>query len=316
MANCECPELENGHDYILFQSIQGQHTSRKCNTKMEPLTQSEYTQSKYFEKKRPVSWNGFDVFLLFFLWLMLLGGGVRIMLQVFSEQTNSDNISITAKTTTDHPLSQLLEQGKESPIILFVAFFCGVFTAPLTEEFLFRLLFQGWLEKKSNDWKSNNTYSEYFPLRFLFLPGFFSIFVVSFLFALAHGGKRIEQPVDIQFYSMVGVGIVNLFLFCFGMFYLRVIRGVAVQELVFRTNRIIFDLCLAAGTFLVSAPFILYLHWLLRNNFPNSITDPVPLFIFSIILGMLYYRTGRLFPCIMLHAFLNGFSFAVLIFLS
>ncbi|MDR0337640.1 MAG: CPBP family intramembrane metalloprotease [Planctomycetaceae bacterium] len=274
----------------------------------EPSTQSEMSASKCW-----VSWNGFDVFLLFFLWLILLSGSVQMMLHVFSEQTDSLNIPAQAKTTTHHPLSQLLEQGKNSPIILFVAFFCGVITAPLTEEFLFRLLFQGWLEKKSNDWRFGVSLSEYFPFRFLFLPGFFSIVVVSVLFALAHGGKRIEQPVDVQFYSMIGVGMTNVFVFCFGMFYLTVIRGTTVQELGFQTNRIGKDVFLAAGIFVLSAPLIFFLHWLLQNNFPNRVTDPVPLFIFSIILGSLYYRTGRLFPCILLHAFLNSFSFAVLV---
>jgi membrane protease YdiL (CAAX protease family) len=275
---------------------------------MEPLIQSEYSETRDF-----VSWNGFDVFLLFFLWLFLLGGGVGMVLHIFSEPTDSVDVVLPAKTTTNHPLSQLLEQGKESPIILFVAFFSGVFTAPMAEEFLFRLLFQGWLEKKSNNWRRSCKYSKHFPLRILLMPGFFSIFIVSILFALAHGGKRTEQPVDIQFYTMLGVGIINLFLFCFGIFYLTVIRGVGIQGFVFKTSRIFFDLLLAVRIFLVSAPFIFSLHWLLRNNFPDDVTDPVPLFLFSIILGVLYFRTGRLFPCIMLHAFLNGFSFTVLI---
>ncbi|MDR2116335.1 MAG: CPBP family intramembrane metalloprotease [Planctomycetaceae bacterium] len=279
---------------------------------MEPLIQAEYS-----EKKHLVFWNGFDVFLLFFLWITLLGIGVGIMLQVFSGQTDSIDVVQPVVTTTHHPLSQLLEQSKKSPVILFVAFFCGVLTAPLTEEFLFRLLFQGWLEKKSNDWRKICRYSEYFSLRllrFLFLPEFFSIFIVSFLFALAHGGKRTEQPVDVQFYSMIGIGIVNLFLFCFGIFYLAVIRGVPIRAFLFRANRIFYDLCIALGTFLIFSPFIFSLHWLLRNNFPDSVTDPIPLFFFSIILGVLYFRTGRLFPCIMLHAFLNGFSLTVFIF--
>lgn len=277
--------------------------------KTEPSKQSEYV-----EKRLPVFWNGFDVFLLFFLWLALLGGVTGTVLHFVSEQTGSVDVVQPVKTTTHHPLSQLLEQSKKSPIILFVAFFCGVLTAPVAEEFLFRLLFQGWLEKRSNDWRKSCQYSKYFPLHFLFMPGFFSIFIVSILFALAHGGKRMEQPVDIQFYSMVGIGVVNLFLFCFGIFYLTVIRGVAVQKFIFRANRIIFDIFIAAGIFLVSSPFIFSLHWLLRNNFPDNVTDPAPLFLFSIILGVLYFWTGRLLPCIMLHAFLNGFSFAVLIF--
>ncbi|MDR0705939.1 MAG: CPBP family intramembrane metalloprotease [Planctomycetaceae bacterium] len=253
------------------------------------------TESGLFEKRQPVFWNGFDVFLLFLLWLTMMSVGIGIVLPIFIGQDHSAQQSLQpVQTTTDHPLSQLLEHGKKSPIILLVAFFSGVLSAPLTEEFLFRLVLQGWLTKKLNHWQ-------------------FSIIIVSVLFALAHAGKRTVQPVDIQFYTMLGIGIINLFLFCFGIFYLATIRGVSFGELGLKANRIFYDWAVAAGTFIVSAPLILSVHFLLRNNFPDKITDPIPLFIFSMILGLLYYRTGRLLPCVVLHALLNGFSFAVIL---
>ena len=140
------------------------------------------TELEHFGKRQPIFWNGFDVFLLFFLWLTMMSVGTGIMLQILVGQQHSDQ---PVQATTEHPLSQLLEQGKKSPIILLVAFFSGVLIATLTEEFLFRLVFQGWLTKKLNN-------------------GLFSIVIVSFLFALAHAGKRTVQPVDIQFYSIVG----------------------------------------------------------------------------------------------------------------
>jgi membrane protease YdiL (CAAX protease family) len=252
-------------------------------------------ESGLFEKRQPVFWNGFDVFLLFFLWLTIMSVGIGIMLPIFVGQHHSAQQPLQpVQTTTDHPLSQLLERGKESPMILLIAFFSGVLSAPLTEEFLFRLIFQGWLTKKLNN-------------------ALFSIIIVSIVFALAHAGKRTVQPVDIQFYTMLGIGIINIFLFCFGIFYLITIRGVSVGALGFRANRILYDLAVAAGIFIVSAPLILSVNLLLRNNFPDKITDPIPLFIFSIILGLLYYRTGRLLPCVTLHALLNGFSFAVIL---
>jgi membrane protease YdiL (CAAX protease family) len=261
-----------------------------------------------FEERRPVPWDGFDVFLMFFLWYILIGIGVGLMLYTFTETSDS-----AKAVTTEHPLSQLLEQGKESPIILFVAFFSGVISAPLTEEFLFRLLLQGWLKKKSSN--LSRYFRQKFPaLRFLFMPGVFSILTVSIIFAAAHGGSRSEQSIDIQFYTLLGIGIVNILVFSFGMLYLLIVRRAALEELGCKANRIVDDLLTAVGTFFLSAPFILYLHWLLRNNFPDSVTDPIPLFFFSIILGVLYHRTSRLQPGLILHALLNGFSFAVLVF--
>ncbi|MDR2706344.1 MAG: CPBP family intramembrane metalloprotease, partial [Planctomycetaceae bacterium] len=209
-------------------------------------------ESGFFEKRQPVFWNGFDVFLLFFLWLTMMSVVIGMILPLFIAQHNSAQQPLqTVQTTTEHPLSQLLEHGKKSPIILFVAFFSGVLSAPLTEEFLFRLVFQGWLTKKLNN-------------------GLFSIIIVSFLFALAHAGKRTVQPVDIQFYTLLGIGIINMLLFCFGIFYLVNIRGVSVCELGFRANRILYDLSIAVGTFIVSAPLILSVNLLLRNNFPDK----------------------------------------------
>lgn len=37
-------------------------------------------------------------------------------------------------------------------------------------------------------------------------------------------------------------------------------------------------------------------------------TDPIPLFFFALVLGYLYRQTHRLWPCIVLHAMLNGTS--------
>jgi len=42
---------------------------------------------------------------------------------------------------------------------------------------------------------------------------------------------------------------------------------------------------------------------------------PVPLFLLGLVLGFLYQRTGRLLPCIVLHAVFNGYSMLVLMFL-
>ena len=35
---------------------------------------------------------------------------------------------------------------------------------------------------------------------------------------------------------------------------------------------------------------------------------PIPLFVFSLLLGYLYQRTGSLLPCIGLHMINNGYS--------
>ncbi|MCH8047083.1 MAG: CPBP family intramembrane metalloprotease, partial [Planctomycetes bacterium] len=39
---------------------------------------------------------------------------------------------------------------------------------------------------------------------------------------------------------------------------------------------------------------------------------PIPLFVLALGLGYLYWRTGQLLPCIIVHMLLNGTSMALL----
>jgi membrane protease YdiL (CAAX protease family) len=39
---------------------------------------------------------------------------------------------------------------------------------------------------------------------------------------------------------------------------------------------------------------------------------PVPLFLFSVAMGYVFRRTGRIFPCLVMHFLLNGLSMATL----
>jgi hypothetical protein len=41
--------------------------------------------------------------------------------------------------------------------------------------------------------------------------------------------------------------------------------------------------------------------------------DPIPLFMFSLVLGYLYHRTHRLLPCIILHMSLNSCTMLMLL---
>jgi len=43
----------------------------------------------------------------------------------------------------------------------------------------------------------------------------------------------------------------------------------------------------------------------LSARFPANVADPLTLFLFSLILGTLYYRTHRILPAIVLHMTLN-----------
>jgi len=40
--------------------------------------------------------------------------------------------------------------------------------------------------------------------------------------------------------------------------------------------------------------------------------DPIPLFVLAVALGIIYHRTHRVLPCIVIHMLLNGCSLVVL----
>jgi membrane protease YdiL (CAAX protease family) len=54
-------------------------------------------------------------------------------------------IALTRWFPSEHPLALLLKEESEPGFVL-VALFCAVLVAPIAEEFLFRVLLQGWLE--------------------------------------------------------------------------------------------------------------------------------------------------------------------------
>jgi membrane protease YdiL (CAAX protease family) len=63
------------------------------------------------------------------------------------------HILLTQFWKSAHPLIESLRDQPE-PQFLAIVFFIAVVSAPLTEEFIFRVLFQGWLERMFDPWES------------------------------------------------------------------------------------------------------------------------------------------------------------------
>ncbi|GHT19684.1 hypothetical protein FACS1894189_8600 [Planctomycetales bacterium] len=246
----------------------------------------------------PVPWSGFDVLLMFVLWFGLMIFCVRLTNIIFDDENVV--VPLEVHLTEDHPVAQMIKKGGNVPVIILVALLSAVISAPFAEELLFRLLLQGWLEK-------------IIPLRRI--AGWMSVVMVSFLFAVAHFGERTELDIGTLFAALLGLTAANFLLLLFGWVYFVWVRKIPILKHFFKPDRLFSDLGLAAGLFTLFIPFILLLHWLIRVWFPDAITDPIPLFFFSLLLGAVYVNTRRLFPCIILHACLNGFSLFCLLLL-
>ncbi len=122
---------------------------------------------------------------------------------------------------SEHPLFTAI---KQSPSLLPVATVLAVLIAPLFEEFLFRVVLQGWLEKAEQALRRKAPGTLQLP------RGVWPIVLSSLVFAAAHFGHG---------------------------------------------------------------------------------ADPLPLFLFALVLGYLYHQTHRLWPSLVLHMALNALSISV-----
>lgn len=315
----------------------------------ESVSHNVLTAQQDFRQSVSVPWNGFDVLIIFAASYLLMPLCVLLSVHVAGSIVKQSEVSIHAPApsdviaagidedkgnnddagaitiqsehsggkkqvaTTDHPLTQLIRQGRRSPfvsVVLTVAFLSGVILAPLTEEFMFRLVLQGWLQDRLGSWLGN----KYFLIDTILKA--IPVIIVAVFFASLHGGGRSEGKLDFLLAFLIGIVVAQSLIFTFGILYLTLVRQATARQLGFDGRLLPFDILLGFISFVLSTPPILAINALLKSLFPDNVVDPVPLFFLALVLGTLYYQTKRIQPCIALHAFFNGFSFLVLVLVS
>ncbi len=169
-----------------------------------------------------------------------------------------------------HPLLEKLIENPSGPLFLVIVF-SAVIVAPIFEEFVYRLLLQGWLEKIERPNFTDRADPSPLP-----------------------DGVVAEQilpkpPRETNVPSNPGL--------------LEETEPAASSRdsEPFGSHRSWMALPFGVGPILISALLFSLAH--LGHGF-----DPIPLFILGAIYGYIYYRTHRLLPCILAHMFLNGFS--------
>jgi membrane protease YdiL (CAAX protease family) len=208
--------------------------------------------------------------------------------------------------TVEHPLTQLLKSKKYFALAL--AFFVGVVVAPIAEEFLFRLLLIGWLEKAETQWR------EQWQLRSLVIPlSALPILASSLLFASMHfrtASDKLEESNLV--FTLAISAIMNLLVVSFAIVLIRMRTGATARDFGWDSRRFFKDIGLGVFSFFLVAVPIFFLQMVLLTYLPKQFApDPIPLFFFAVVLGLLYQRTHRLVPSIVLHALLNFCSLAV-----
>jgi len=94
---------------------------------------------------------------------------------------------------SEHPLAKLTKEQPDLGVLL-LATVSAVVVAPLIEEFLFRVVLQGWLEKQEGLWRKSRGIETG-------VPGIGPIVVVSTIFGLLHAGHG-PDPVALFVLSM------------------------------------------------------------------------------------------------------------------
>jgi membrane protease YdiL (CAAX protease family) len=219
------------------------------------------------------------------------------------EASRPPAISDASGTQTEHVVAQLIAQG--NPWVLLLCIVSAGLVAPITEEFFFRVLLQGWLETCGHRWRRQ------MPAIRRFMPrGGGSIVLTSLLFASLHfrvGAPQID--VRLRVLQVGGDAAARLLTLAFAVAWLRGRVGATAADLGWTPKTASGDVKLGLATFAAVAAPVYAVQITFQCLLPTYLApDPVPLFFFALVLGTLYYRTHRLLPLIVLHAALNGTS--------
>jgi len=238
-------------------------------------------------ENKSVQWKGVDVLLLFILYAGTILWGICIG-YIVSFSSALSHLSWEG---------QLITAGKNEPMTLLVGFIFIVVTAPLIEEFVFRLLLQGWLASKFQQCR----------IRF---ASAIAIVLTSFVFAMAHVPILIVGVVDYFYVAATNV-ILGPLLFAFGIVYLARKRNVKMTHCLFGTTRFFRPRLLINMGYCLLLALLLFILCSILNNVLSCCVNLqfirlLNVFFISLIFGILYSRTQKLSYCILLHAFYNG----------
>jgi len=205
-----------------------------------------------------------------------------------------------------HPVVVVLSSDP-SFLTLAVCLLIGVVVAPITEEFVFRLLFQGWLEAVERRLRRRIP-----PLRRVLL-GMPSVLISSIVFALMHWREAMTPNPTHYFLGLISGGAASLLMVGFAIALVRIRVGASAVDLGLVPAKIGRDVVIGLVAALAVVPPICWLQVLVQTYLmPEHVAgDPIALALFAAVLGTLYARTHRIVPAVTLHMALNLSSLAM-----
>ena len=258
-----------------------------------------------YVRRRPVPWQAFHVGAIAAAYVVLLALAQRLTIALFALPVPVLHDAAPEQPVLPDPLIFLLEKSHTLPTLL-LCFLAAVIVAPIVEEFLFRLVLQGWLEAVEARRRRQ------IPFLREVTPGAVPVLLVALLFAGIHYRPPAPQiePRTIACLLMGNI-VASLAVLAFGIGLLRWDAAARADDLGVVPGKLLGDLRLGVLLFAAVAGLIYLLKIAFSVQYGDNAATPLALFPFALVLGVVYCRTHRLVPCIVLHMSLNFTSLAM-----
>lgn len=305
-----------------------------------------------YEPRRSVPWTGFEVFALLILYFLLAvqlalvtrngkkpDADARPIVAVeAAAEAAADDEPKTKKDKddgrTEHPLITVI-RNEPNVWAIIAAVLLATVGAPITEEFFFRLFLQGWLEKVERQSRARAIrVQELFPgilgeslawLPNLFarsrrlLPGLLPVLLPAAFFAMLHfriGKTPAEQaPTVLRVMLLDNTARLLATAIIVALVCLR--TGATAADFGFVRGKFLKDVGIGLAAYFAVVIPVFAVNLAFTLLLPKEIApDPIPLFLFALVLGYLYFRTHRIVPAIVLHMCLNGTSMVMLLIMA
>jgi membrane protease YdiL (CAAX protease family) len=260
-----------------------------------------------YQPRRPVPWQAIDLLLIMVVYIAAVGAASHLVeARLGPEFTEPPILYDVGKADATHVIAKLLRTG--NVWVSLLAGLSAVVVAPIVEEFLFRLLLQGWLEAGQRRLKRKMP-----TLRRLVPGGVGPVVLASLLFAMIH--FHVARPMRHPYFEIgliLGGSVASLLTMAFALGLLGLRVRATAEDLGWVPGKLLADVKLGVLAFVGLAAPIYFTHYLWTTLLPSYIApDPFPLFLLALALGTLYYRTHRIVPAIVLHMSLNMTSLAM-----
>lgn len=255
-----------------------------------------------YEPRRPVPWKLFDVFVALSLYFVMPMCVVHVACEWFGAEVTLPSVfDEDVDLDTAHPLARVLVKDP-SPWAVFVCLMAAVVVAPLTEELLFRLILQGWLEASERHLRRRE------PRPHRLTPGLMPVMLSAGFFAALHFRSPSPQlDADALLFRIEAGSVASLLTVVLVFCWLRFNTGATLADFGVVPQNLRSDLKLGLVAFVMfTVPIYAILIAVMSLLPKDTIADPMPIFFLAVVLGGLYYRTHRIVPSIALHMAFNA----------